>query len=126
MKLALILGGLCVALAAAASNAYVRLGKSQNALEAVRSAANDNAQNVAKLTEQLKVCIGEESASRERETALALEIESVRQLAQQAQSRERALRDEVYRDDPECQVWGATPVCPAIADRLRSQGDDQD
>jgi len=126
MKIAMALGGLCVVLAAAASNAYVRLGKSQNALETMREAAQTNASNVLKLTESLKLCIGEETAAKEREQELALEIEAARQLARQAQSRERALRDEVYRDDPECQVWGSTPVCPAIADRLRPTGDDQD
>lgn len=37
-----------------------------------------------------------------------------------AQTRETEARSAIYANDPTCAAWGALPVCPAIAGRLRA------
>lgn len=82
--------------------------------------AHANAKEVDAMAERLKACVGEQTASAE----LSAQIEAERAARISAQGRaaaaERALRDSLYRDDPECAEWGSTPVCPAILDRVRA------
>lgn len=48
------------------------------------------------------------------------ELSTARQTLRAAAAREAATRGQIYATDPLCVAWAATPVCPAIADRLRA------
>lgn len=103
-----------------------KLGKAEAALdqakldlEAERTANADNQTAMNTMQAALHTCVGERDNARLLgETAL----ERMRRRALYAEREladERARRDEIYAQNPDCRDQADRPVCPAIARRLR-------
>lgn len=95
-----------------------QVGHCRGGVAAVAQVATNNAAAVEDCSVRLKRAIADrlaaEDAERIANERLELETEFRRDLAE----RERAVRQEAYRD-PDCAQWGRTLACPDVVDSLR-------
>lgn len=93
----------------------------RTALERVAEVSAQNHAAAVGLADQLSACIGEATATADRERAAREASERWQAEATAARTAERRARDRIIRESDECRAWADAPVCGEIEGRLRGE-----
>lgn len=99
-------------------NLHEQVGHCQGGVAAVAQVATNNATAVEDCSRRLKQEIASRLAAEDAERLANQRLETETEFRRDLAERERAARQEAYRD-PDCNEWGVALACPDVADSLR-------
>lgn len=102
-------------------NAWEDLGTKGAEVESCKATADANRLAIDPVAAGLELCQAELGLLRIEGAAIVAERDEAREAMRLAAAREREERDRLYESDESCAVLARTPVCDALARRLRKQ-----